>query len=65
VDLATWQHHAQRSQQGNNMNITKNGSPMTAMTHIAIAEMLDGTAVQWMEKVTDEPYGRDGRVRQE
>jgi quercetin dioxygenase-like cupin family protein len=32
-------------------------SPTTAMTHIAIAEMLDGTPVQWMEKVTDEQYG--------
>ena len=32
-------------------------SPTTAMTHIAIAEALDGTAVQWMEKVTDEQYG--------
>ena len=25
-------------------------SPTTAMTHMAIAEMLDGTVVQWMEK---------------
>jgi hypothetical protein len=32
-------------------------SPMTAMTHIAIAEMLDGNAVEWMEKVSDEQYG--------
>ena len=32
-------------------------SPTTAMTHIAIAEMLDGKAVEWMEKVTDEQYG--------
>ena len=32
-------------------------SSTTAMTHIAIAEMLDGKAVQWMEKVTDEQYG--------
>jgi quercetin dioxygenase-like cupin family protein len=29
----------------------------TAMTHIAIAEMLDGKAVQWMEHVTEEQYG--------
>jgi quercetin dioxygenase-like cupin family protein len=28
----------------------------TAMTHIAIAEKLDGKAVDWMEKVTDEQY---------
>ncbi len=32
-------------------------SPTTAMTHIAIAEMLDGQAVEWMEHVTDEQYG--------
>ncbi len=28
-----------------------------AMTHIAIAEALDGKTVDWMEKVTDEQYG--------
>jgi len=28
----------------------------TAMTHIAIAETLDGKAVDWMEHVTDEQY---------
>ncbi len=33
-------------------------SPTTAMTHIAIAEALDGKAVEWMEKVSDEQYGR-------
>ena len=33
-------------------------SPTTAMTHVAIAEMLDGKAVEWMEHVTDEQYGR-------
>ena len=27
------------------------------MTHIAIQEALDGRAVDWMEKVTDEQYG--------
>ena len=32
-------------------------SPTTAMTHIAIAEMLDGKVVEWMERVTDEQYG--------
>jgi quercetin dioxygenase-like cupin family protein len=31
-------------------------SPTTAMTHIAIAELLDGKGVDWMEKVTDEQY---------
>jgi quercetin dioxygenase-like cupin family protein len=33
-------------------------SPTTAMTHVAIAEMLDGKVVEWMEQVTDEQYGR-------
>jgi quercetin dioxygenase-like cupin family protein len=33
-------------------------SPTTAMTHIAVQEALDGKAVDWMEKVTDEQYGR-------
>ena len=37
-------------------------SPMNAMTHIAIQEALDGKAVEWMEKVTDEQYeARRGR----
>ena len=31
-------------------------SPSTAMTHIAIQEVLDGNAVDWMEHVTDEQY---------
>lgn len=31
-------------------------SPTTAMTHIAIAEALDGNGVDWMEKVADEQY---------
>jgi hypothetical protein len=29
---------------------------MTAMTHIAIQENLDGKAVDWMEKVSDAQY---------
>ncbi|WP_175650743.1 (R)-mandelonitrile lyase [Pseudomonas sp. Marseille-P9899] len=29
----------------------------TAMTHIAIAEVLDGKVVDWMEQVSDEDYG--------
>jgi hypothetical protein len=28
----------------------------TALTHIAIQEQLDGKAVDWMEKVSDEQY---------
>ena len=30
----------------------------TAMTHIAIQEQLDGKAVDWMEKVSDDQYRR-------
>jgi quercetin dioxygenase-like cupin family protein len=33
-------------------------APTTAMTHIAIAESLDGKVVEWMEKVSDEQYGQ-------
>jgi quercetin dioxygenase-like cupin family protein len=31
-------------------------SATTAMTHVAIAEALDGKVVDWMEHVTDEQY---------
>jgi quercetin dioxygenase-like cupin family protein len=31
-------------------------APTTAMTHIAVQEKLNGTAVEWMEKVTDQQY---------
>lgn len=33
-------------------------SPTTAMTHMAISEQEEGKAVTWMEKVSDEQYGR-------
>lgn len=33
-------------------------APHTAMSHLAIQEALDGKAVEWMEKVTDEHYGK-------
>src|SRR6266498_1527097 len=33
-------------------------TPTTAMTHIAIQEHLDGKVVDWMEKVSDERYGK-------
>jgi quercetin dioxygenase-like cupin family protein len=33
-------------------------SPTTALTHIAIAEALDGKVVDWLEKVTDAQYGQ-------
>ena len=32
------------------------GTPTTAVTHIAIAEKLDGKAVDWLEHVTDAQY---------
>ncbi|MFW2541799.1 cupin domain-containing protein [Primorskyibacter sp. 2E107] len=32
-------------------------TPDTAMSHIAIQEVIDGEAVTWMEKVTDGEYG--------
>ena len=31
-------------------------SPTVAMTHVAIAENLDGKVVEWLEKVSDEAY---------
>jgi quercetin dioxygenase-like cupin family protein len=31
-------------------------TPTTAMTHIALTEALDGKAVDWLEKVSDEQY---------
>lgn len=33
-------------------------TPSAAMTHIAIQENLNGKAVEWMEKVSDEQYKR-------
>jgi len=34
-------------------------APTTAMTHIAIQEVLDGKVVDWMEKVSDQQYGAE------
>jgi len=31
-------------------------TPTTAMTHIAIQETIDGRAVDWLEKVSDDKY---------
>jgi quercetin dioxygenase-like cupin family protein len=31
-------------------------TPTSSMTHIALQEQLNGTAVNWLEKVTDEQY---------
>src|SRR4051812_34944659 len=33
-------------------------APQTAMTHIALQEVLDGTVVEWMEPVSEADYGR-------
>ena len=33
-------------------------TPVTAMTHFAIQEQLNGKAVDWMEKVSDDQYRR-------
>jgi quercetin dioxygenase-like cupin family protein len=35
-------------------------APTTAMTHVAIQEALEGKVVEWMEKVTDEEYKKQG-----
>lgn len=42
-------------------------APATAMSHIAIAESLDGKVVAWLEKVSDEDYAGDvpGHQRQQ
>jgi quercetin dioxygenase-like cupin family protein len=40
-------------------------TPATAMTHIAIHEMLDGEAVRWLEHVSDEQFSRQGSEAQE
>ena len=33
-------------------------APTTSMTHIAIQEKLNGNAVDWLEHVSDDDYGR-------
>ena len=38
-------------------------APAEAMSHVAIAEQLDGKSVEWMEKVTDEQYNAPVRPR--
>lgn len=37
-------------------------SPAAAMTHVAIAEALDGKVVDWMEKVSDADYQAEGKA---
>jgi 4-carboxymuconolactone decarboxylase len=38
-------------------------APNSSMTHIAIAEQLDGKTVEWMEKVSDAQYGAPLRAQ--
>ena len=38
-------------------------SPTIAMTGIANQEIENGKAVEWMEKVSDEQYGKSGALR--
>ena len=38
-------------------------SPTTAMTHIAVQEVLDGKAVEWLEQVSDAQYGGQPTAR--
>ena len=35
----------------------RGAAPETAMTHIAVQEVLDGKVVEWMEQVSDKQYG--------
>jgi quercetin dioxygenase-like cupin family protein len=35
-------------------------SATTGMTHIAVAELVDGKNVDWLEPVSDAQYGREG-----
>jgi quercetin dioxygenase-like cupin family protein len=37
-------------------------APHCAMSHVAIAEALDGKVVDWLEKVTDDQYGADKEI---
>ncbi len=39
-------------------------APTTAMTHVAIQELLNGKNVEWMEKVSDEQYGNQPSASQ-
>jgi len=60
-----WADTAQEIRQGDIVWIPRHtkhwygASPTASMTHIAIQEVLDGSAVDWMEKVGDEQYGSE------
>lgn len=38
-------------------------SPNSSMSHIALVEQLNGKSIEWMEKVSDPPYGASVRPR--
>lgn len=38
------------------LRLGRTNSATTAMSHVAIAEALDGKVVEWIEKVSDEEY---------
>jgi 4-carboxymuconolactone decarboxylase len=37
-------------------------TPASAMTHVAVVEVLDGSSTTWMEQVTDEQYSRGSQA---
>jgi 4-carboxymuconolactone decarboxylase len=59
-----WGGPIQEIREGDTVQIPANvkhwhgASPTSAMSHLAIAELLDGSAVQWMEKVDDAQFDR-------
>jgi len=62
--IQVWSEAVQEMNQGDIVWIPEGvkhwhgATPDTAMTHIAIAESLNGSPVTWMEKVTDAQYQR-------
>jgi hypothetical protein len=48
--------HTMEIQRSGSRPSAKGPPPTTAMQHIAINEALDGKAVDWLEKVSDEEY---------
>lgn len=64
-----WGGPIQEIKQGDVVRIPPNvkhwhgASPSAAMSHIAIAEQLDGKVVQWMEKVEDAQYDPPAQLK--
>jgi len=60
--IQVWGDEIQEMTQGESVWIPEDvkhwhgATPETAMTHIAIAESLNGSPVDWMEKVSDAQY---------